>query len=91
MIYPLTRLSAAMLIAATAASAQDCRSTSDSGATRCISGVLYRCSCTRGVGATTCAWDNAAALCSALSERNVPADEREAKEEEPASAAAPTP
>ncbi|PWB93663.1 MULTISPECIES: hypothetical protein [Methylosinus] len=91
MIYPLTRLSAAMLIAATAASAQDCRSTSDSGATRCISGVLYRCTCTRGVGATTCTWDNAAALCSALSERNVPMGEGDAKEETPASAAAPTP
>ena len=74
MKYPMRRsLTAAILIAASAAAAQDCRSTSDSGATRCVAGVLYRCTCMRGIGATTCTWDNAAALCSAISDRVAPA------------------
>lgn len=81
MIYPMRSLTAAIVIAASAAAAQDCRSTSDSGATRCVAGVLYRCACTRGIGATTCTWDNAAALCSALSARNEPTGDIEAKEE----------
>ncbi|MBG0812223.1 hypothetical protein IY145_23030 [Methylosinus sp. H3A] len=73
MKYPMRRsLTAAIVIAASAAAAQDCRSTSDSGATRCVAGVLYRCSCMRGVGATTCTWNNAAALCSAISDRVTP-------------------
>ncbi|WP_159727999.1 hypothetical protein [Methylosinus sp. Ce-a6] len=73
MKYPMRSLAAAIVIATSAASAQDCRSTSDSGATRCVAGVLYRCTCTRGIGATTCTWDNAAALCSAISEGPAPA------------------
>lgn len=72
MKYPMRSLAAAIVIATSAASAQDCRSASDSGATRCVQGVLYRCTCTRGIGATICAWDNAAALCSAISEGVAP-------------------
>ncbi|BBU61839.1 hypothetical protein MSC49_17740 [Methylosinus sp. C49] len=91
MIYPMRSLTAAIVIAASAAAAQDCRSTSDSGATRCVAGVLYRCTCTRGIGATTCTWDNAAALCSALSAHDAPRGDIEAKEEPAPSAAALTP
>ncbi|WP_024880648.1 hypothetical protein [Methylosinus sp. LW3] len=86
MIYPMRSLTAAIVIAASAAAAQDCRSTNDSGATRCVAGVLYRCTCTRGIGATTCTWDNAAALCSALSANRAPTGDIEAKEEPAASA-----
>lgn len=57
---------AVLVIAATSARA-DCRSSNDQGATRCVAGVLYRCACTRSVGATSCSWDNAAADCSAIS------------------------
>ncbi|WP_036291715.1 hypothetical protein [Methylosinus sp. PW1] len=91
MIHPMRSLTAAIVIAASAAAAQDCRSTSDSGATRCVAGVLYRCTCTRGIGATTCTWDNAAALCSALSGNRAPMGDIEAKEAPAASAAALTP
>jgi hypothetical protein len=96
MNHLLKRLSAAIVVVTTTASAQDCRSTSDSGATRCVSGVLYRCTCTRGIGATTCTWDNAAALCSAISELGAPRDGAESKDMESrddvaASAAALTP
>ncbi|WP_018266291.1 hypothetical protein [Methylosinus sp. LW4] len=90
MIYPMRSLTAAIVIAASAAAAQDCRSTSDSGATRCVAGVLYRCTCTRGIGATTCTWDNAAALCSALSAHDAAGD-IEAKDEPAPTAAALTP
>ncbi|CAN2533576.1 hypothetical+protein [Methylocapsa aurea] len=86
MKYPMRSLTAAIAIAASAAAAaaaQDCRSTNDSGATRCVSGVLYRCTCTRGIGATTCTWDNAAALCSAISERVAPGGDIAARSDDP--------
>jgi len=87
MKYPTMRrsLTAAIAIAASAAFAQDCRSTGDSGATRCVAGVLYRCSCMRGVGATTCTWDNAAALCSAISDRVAPGGDIAANDDDPTS------
>ncbi len=65
-----TRLSAAIVIIVAqtaAAQAQNCLSQSDTGNTKCMAGVLYRCACSQIVGSTICSWNNSATGCSSMS------------------------
>lgn len=51
----------------TVAHAQNCLSQGDTGKTKCMAGVLYRCACSQIVGSTICSWNNAATACSPVS------------------------
>lgn len=51
----------------TAANGQSCISQGDAGNTRCLAGMLYRCSCSQIVGSSLCSWNNSGRGCSSIS------------------------